>query len=133
MLKIDRFELYVPDREAAATWYTKWLGFERIPEHADWAATGMLMLTCDGGRTMLQLTTGEPTGIREPKGWRRLALRADIGDFISFLQRFRDSGQEVDGPINLRKAWALYFTDPWGNQLELTTYDYHAVAQILGS
>ena len=66
-----------------------------------------------------------------PPGWRRLALRAPADEFVAFCQRFRDSGQKIEGPVDHEKAWSAYFTDPWGNLLEVTTYDYAEVPRLL--
>ncbi len=129
----DHIELFVPDTAAAAAWYREWLGFEPMPEHADWAESGPLMLTCDRGQTMLALFFGDPLGREKPKGWRRLALRASATEFVGFLRRFHESGQKMIGPSDHDKAWSVYFSDPWGNLLEVTTYDYKAVIPLLSA
>ena len=129
----DHIELFVPDRDAAVRWYREWLGFETIPEHADWARDGPIMLTCDRRQTMLALFVGDPLGREKPRGWRRLALRASAAEFVSFLRRFHDSGQKITGPSDHDKAWSAYFADPWGNLLEVTTYDYAEVPRLLAS
>src|SRR5687767_7823827 len=95
----DHIELFVPDREEAVAWYREWLGFDAMPEHADWAKVGPIMLTNDRGQTMLALFIGEPLGCEAKlKGWRRLALRASAAEFAAFLQRFRTSRQKIEGP-----------------------------------
>jgi catechol 2,3-dioxygenase-like lactoylglutathione lyase family enzyme len=130
----DHVELLVPDRDAAAAWYDRWLGFRVMPEHIDWAANGPLMLTNDGGVTMLALFQGaspEPSAKPAAAGWRRVAFRATGGDFLTFVARFRSSGQAIVGPQDHGKAWSVYFTDPWGHKLEVTTYDYAVVANAL--
>jgi catechol 2,3-dioxygenase-like lactoylglutathione lyase family enzyme len=127
----DHIELFVPDREAAVAWYAEWLGFERMPGHAAWAASGPIMLTNDRGQTMLALFRGEPLSGSQPKGWRRVAWRANAAEFAAFLRRFRVSGQKIEGPMDHQKAWSVYFSDPWGNLLEVTTYDYADVHSAL--
>lgn len=127
----DHFELFVPERAAAVAWYREWLGFEAMPEHAVWAATGPIMLTCDRGQTMLALFIGEAQGTKTVRGWRRFALRADAAEFFAFRRRFVASGQSIRGPVDHEKAWSLYFSDPWGNLLEVTTYDYLPVKHQL--
>lgn len=129
----DHIELFVPDRDAAVAWYGAWLGFKTMPEHAEWATTGPIMLTRDDGQTMLALFTGEPQGAEPVRGWHRLALRADAAEFFAFRRRFADSGQPLRGPVDHDKAWSLYFSDPWGNPLEVTTYDYALVKTRLAS
>lgn len=129
----DHIELFVPDRDQAVAWYREWLGFEPMPEHADWAATGPIMLTCDRGQTMLALFVGEPLAKEKPKGWRRLALRASATELAAFLRRFHASGQKFTGPMDHDKAWSVYFSDPWGNLLEVTTYEYAELPRLLSS
>lgn len=130
-LRVDHLELLVPDRESAVAWYGEWLGFRAMPEHADWVETGPLMMTNDGGSTMLALFTGKGRDGEAERGWRRVAFRTDAESFWDFTQRYRESGQSIDGPVDHDKAWSVYFEDPWGNALEVTTYDYAAVAMIV--
>ena len=130
-MRIDHIELHVPDRDAAVAWYGEWLGFKPMPEHAEWADAGPLMMTNDSGSTMLALFAGEAAGCEPVRGWRRLAFRTDADSFWSFHQNFRESGQAIEGPVDHDKAWSVYFDDPWGNGLEVTTYDYSAVSMVL--
>src|ERR1041385_2086985 len=109
----DHIELYVPDRERAVAWYGEWLGFLPMVEHADWVATGPIMMRAAEGGPMLALFTGEPLGAEKPKGWRRLAVRANAHEFVAFFRRFRDSGQKISALSDHQKAWSVYFTDPW--------------------
>jgi hypothetical protein len=52
--------LFVPDRYAAARWYEQSLGLRILPQHEHWAGPGgPLMISSDGGRTMLALFEGE--------------------------------------------------------------------------
>lgn len=129
----DHVELFVPDRDRAVAWYGEWLGFQPMSEHADWVATGPVMLKTAEGGAMLALFVGDPLGTEKPKGWRRLAVRATAAEFVAFFRRFHDSGQKVAGPYDHQKAWSVYFTDPWGNLLEVTTYDYAAVPPLLSA
>ena len=129
----DHIELLVPDRDAAVAWYREWLGFEPMPEHADWAKSGPIMLTCAHGQTLLALFRGDSLAAASPKGWRRLALRANAREFAAFGQRFRQSGQVLEGPVDHDKAWSFYFKDPWGNLLEVTTYDYAEAKSLFRS
>ena len=129
----DHIELVVPDQAQAAAWYREWLGFEAMPEHAAWAQSGPVMITCDRGQTMIALFYGDPLGREKPKGWRRVAFRAGAAEFVQFLRRYHKSGQQIMGPMDHDKAWSVYFSDPWGNPLEVTTYDYAAVPPLLST
>jgi catechol 2,3-dioxygenase-like lactoylglutathione lyase family enzyme len=126
-MQIDHVELFVSDREEACRWYGEWLGFEAMPQHADWAASGPLMLTNDDGATMRALFGGEPQAIAQICGWRRVAFRVGGNAFLAWMERYRQSGQSLEGPVDHGRAWSGYFCDPWLNELEVTTYDYETV------
>ena len=125
--QIDHVELYVPDRATAADWYEHVLGLKRLTKTAAWADDphGPLMISPDGGRTMVALFTGPPQGSAEPIGLCRLAFRVDGAGFLEFI-----ASTEVEVKDH-EVAFSAYFTDPWGNPLEVTTYDHQPVRQAL--
>ena len=134
-MKIDHLELYVPSRHEAAAWYRKVLGFQIVEEHVDWALEGgPLMITNDGGDTMVALFKGPPQGDEKVRGLRRLAFRVSAEGFVRFIKDSGDWRDEPLGDANVqdhRKAVSVYFTDPWGTPLEVTTYEYEAVKEAL--
>lgn len=133
---IDHVEFFVPDQYAAAKWYERVLGFEILPAFENWAASGPLMISSDGGATKLALFMGEPPGQRPTVGFRRLAFRVDGAGFLAFLARtaaapvYDENGKIVHKlqAVDHDLAWSVYFCDPYGNRLEVTTYDYAIVA-----
>jgi hypothetical protein len=60
--QIDYVELFVPDRHAAAAWYTEVPGLIPLPGADEWAADpgGPPMISPDGGRTKLALFGSAP-------------------------------------------------------------------------
>jgi hypothetical protein len=46
---------------------------------------------------------------------------------------FDERGEELAQltPVDHDGSFSIYFCDPWGHRLEITTYDYHAVADRL--
>ncbi len=132
MYSIDHMEVYVPDRYAAAAWYGEVLGLEIVREYEAWAEDpgGPLMISGDGGRTKLALFTGEPESGAE-RGYHQLAFRAGGTAFTVFVERAEGLGlrDRRGHPVTHRdvkdhgKAKSFYFADPWGNRLEVTTYD----------
>ncbi|WP_331236018.1 VOC family protein [Natronorarus salvus] len=128
---IDHVELFVPDREEAAAWYEATLGLTPAPELEAWAADGPLMLSGDDGATLLAVFEGEPTGDREPTGYRRVAFRVDRETFRSFVDSLPALPvSDADGePIRHEDvvdhdlSHSIYFTDPYGNPFEVTTYE----------
>jgi catechol 2,3-dioxygenase-like lactoylglutathione lyase family enzyme len=137
--QIDHVEFFVPDQYEAANWYQHVLGLEIVAEYEEWAADGPLMITSEAGRTMLALFQGEPRGDRPTAGFHRVAFRVDGEGFIQFLTRldqiaiFNREGERLmaDQIFDHKKSWSIYFKDPYGHLLEVTTYDYDYVGQVL--
>jgi catechol 2,3-dioxygenase-like lactoylglutathione lyase family enzyme len=140
-MTIDHVELFVPERRRAASWYALVLGFEVVARHEGWAEDprGPLMISADGGTTMLALFHGQPQGTRETAGFARVALRVDAKRFLDFLNRLGElgivdqAGRPVtrDVVIDHQHAWSIYFADPYGHRLEMTTYEHEAVRAAL--
>lgn len=131
---LDHVHVAVRDRQAAAEWYGTVFGL--VPAHAfaGWAEhpEGPLFLTTPAGAHCLALFARKP----EAAGDHTVAFRTDGAGFA----RFRDGlgrlglrdrlGNQV-GPgdvVDHGGAVSLYFCDPDGNRLELTTYEPVAVA-----
>jgi catechol-2,3-dioxygenase len=131
--QIDHVELEVPDRHAAARWYQTVLGLEICREYESWAGPkrGPLMISSDGGETKLALFEGQPQGSERSIGIRRIAFRIGGDDFIKLIDEL-DALQGSDAVQRSEitdhgKSFSVYFSDPYGNQLEVTTYDYDAL------
>ena len=132
--QIDHVELFVPDRHEAARWYGKVLGLGVVPEYEHWAKDpqGPLMISSDGGSTKLALFQGTPQGPRETAGFHLVAFRVRAPSFIRFLERLPDldltdhrgRGVTSDLVVDHDRAFSIYFSDPFGHRLELTTYEY---------
>jgi catechol 2,3-dioxygenase-like lactoylglutathione lyase family enzyme len=141
VLQIDHVELFVPDRHEAAGWYQRILGLEVVREYHDWAAdpSGPLMISSDDGNTKLALFEGPPQRSEPIGGFHLVAFRVKAGDFMDFLQRLTDlqlkdhQGDPVtsNAVVDHHKAYSVYFSDPYGHHLELTTYEYEATRAVL--
>ena len=141
VLQIDHVELFVPDRREAAAWYQRVLGFQIIPEFQVWAEDrrGPLMISSDSGGTKLALFEGQPQASRPTAGFHRVAFRVDAEGFVTFLRRLSeepvhdDRGRQVTvgSVVDHRMAYSVYFCDPYGHRLEVTTYDYDATRAAL--
>lgn len=134
--RIDHVELFVPDRYEAADWYREALGLEIVRDFEHWAVEGgPLMISGDGGNTMLALFEGEPRGSRETAGHHRVAFRVDGQDFLRFVEGlgrtpvFDEQGRETSSGrlVDHDRAYSLYFCDPYGNRYEVTTYDHDEI------
>lgn len=130
-MPIDHVELFVPSREGAAEWYERVLGCQVLEEFRSWAAgTGPLMISNDGGDTKIALFKGPPQGNEEPRGFRRLAFRVSASEFLDVL---RSSGEWRSTPLGTEdivdhgRSISVYFADPYGNLLEVTSYQHAEV------
>jgi catechol 2,3-dioxygenase-like lactoylglutathione lyase family enzyme len=149
VLQIDHVELFVPDRYEAAAWYQRVLGLEILASYEHWAAApgGPLMISSDDGSTKLALFEGKPfdqaqVGLRAGRatvGFHRVAFRVNADGFIACLRRLEEVGIAderrqpiaIDSAVDHGQAYSVYFSDPYGHHLEVTTYDYDATRERL--
>jgi catechol 2,3-dioxygenase-like lactoylglutathione lyase family enzyme len=133
VLQIDHVELFVPDRYDTAKWYERVLGLQIVPECEAWAVGGgPLMISSDGGSTKLALFEGQPAASGPTAAFRRVAFRVTVAGFAEFLTRNPDL-VTTDGVVDHQQAFSIYFTDPHGHQLEVTTYEYDEASAWLTS
>jgi catechol 2,3-dioxygenase-like lactoylglutathione lyase family enzyme len=133
VLQIDHVELFVPDRYDAAKWYERVLGLQIVPECEPWAVGGgPLMISSDGGSTKLALFEGQPAASGPTAAFRRVAFRVTATDFAEFLRRNPDLVTK-DAVVDHQQAYSIYFNDPSGHQLEVTTYEYDVTSALLAS
>ena len=140
-IQVDHVELFVPDRHEAARWYEHVLGLQILPEYQQWADDphGPLMISSDGGNTKLALFEGQPQGSRPTSGFHLVAFRVNADGFIEFLRRLgelqlkdhRDRLVTPDSAVDHEQAFSVYFSDPYGHRLEMTTYDHAATRKAM--
>ncbi len=140
-LQIDHVEVLVPDRHAAADWYERTLGLCVIQEYEHWATdpNGPLMISSDGGNTKIALFEGQPQAGQSVAGWQTVAFRTDSDGFMEFIERLTDLqltdrvGRSVTFDLvkDHQQSYSVYFCDPYGNELEVTTYEYDSTRQRL--
>ena len=93
------------------------------------------MISTDGGKTMLALFDGTSQGTERPIGIRRIAFRVNGEQFFKFIERL-DAMSETHAVrcskiFDHEKSFLVYFADPYGNGLEITTYEHDAVRNQL--
>jgi catechol-2,3-dioxygenase len=75
--------------------------------------------------------TSDAREFRVQLGFSRLAFRVDADAFLAFVTRWEHRGVADSGvPLRIRDhttAFSAYFTDPYGNALEVTSYDHEPV------
>ena len=141
--QIDHVEMFVPDRREAADWYARVLGLRLVRGFEQWAEDprGPLMISSDNASTKLALFEGGPQGSRETSGFQLVAFRVDAAGFLRFLERLADlnlvdhRGRVVTHrlAVDHDRAFSIYFCDPYGHRLEVTTYDHDATRTALES
>jgi catechol-2,3-dioxygenase len=95
------------------------------------------MISSDGGSTKLALFEGKPQ--EGNVGWRRVAFKVTGAAFLRFLNRLEDapvrsaSGSMVtaEDVVDHDVSFSIYFADPYGNRLEVTTYDHDEVQNAI--
>lgn len=137
-VRIDHVHLEVADRDAAADWYERVLGLVRHPALAAWAEDpmGPLVLAGGDGFPTLSLFARTPTPVSRDT---TVAFRVSGDDFLAFREQLDGSGLKdgsghpltQDDLVDHGLSWSLYFVDPDGNRIELTTYDRDRVAAAL--
>jgi catechol 2,3-dioxygenase-like lactoylglutathione lyase family enzyme len=136
MGRLDHVHIRVPNREEAARWYAKHLGFEPVERFNFWASGfqgGPLQISADGGRTMLALFEASERHPMIPNK-EGIAFSVDADGFMAFARSLpceiaSPSGRplEVSNIVDFDICWAFNLSDPWGNQYELNCYDYDRI------
>lgn len=126
---IDHLHLYVTDRAAAADWYQRVLGFTVIEKLRRWSAGegGPLMVEDPSGEVHLALFQRENLAPSSA-----IALGCGDSAFLDWKSHLEKQGLELrlaDHGV----SWSIYFSDPYGNSLEITTYEYAAVKDSLAA
>ena len=119
---IDHVALSVRDVQASARWYIEVLGFEhRFPGMWDGVPTFI-----GKGTTALALFPLRGDGTNEPRdrGTRMLhiAFRAARTAFVAAQDDLRQRGITFEFQDH-EISHSIYFRDPDGHELEITTYD----------
>lgn len=118
---IDHVEVFVRSIPEAVAWYGRVLGLKEIQR---WDPEPVMI---GAGGTMLALFQAAPGA--SPAGekaspalrWRRVAWRTDRAGFEAAQEHLRTLGIPFRGPIDHKPTASIYFSDPDGHPLEITT------------
>jgi catechol 2,3-dioxygenase-like lactoylglutathione lyase family enzyme len=125
---IDHVAMGVRDVEHAAKWYIDVLGLERL-HGGMWNGVPTFI---GKGNTGIALFPASPDAKSTPSGHRdlrmlHLAFRANRENFLAAQRELEKRGIEFEFQDH-EIAQSIYFSDPDGHQLEITTYDLEGVA-----
>ena len=119
---LDHIALAVSDVEESVKWYLEVLGLERQHE-GSWDGIPIFVGKGATGIAFFPATwTEAPSGKSNPMGVLHFALRADRKNFERAQQELKQRGIAFhfeDHGI----AHSIYFHDPDGHKLEITTYE----------
>jgi catechol 2,3-dioxygenase-like lactoylglutathione lyase family enzyme len=120
---IDHVAIGVRDIERSAEWYIDVLGFERLHEGA-WDGVPTFV---GKGNTGLALFPANPDAKSTPSTHRdirllHLAFRANLQNFLAAQRELQKRGIKFEFQDH-EISHSIYFHDPDGHQLEITTYE----------
>ncbi len=123
---IDHVHVYVANWGEAEKWYESVLGFKRVEEFMVWAVkNGPLTLGNPDGNIHLALFERE-----NHPDTSTIAFGATGEEFSTWKTHLEDHGLELR-ITDHKLAYSLYFSDPWGNLHEITTYEHDYVREHL--
>ena len=123
--KIDHVHVYVADVEEAVRWYARVLGLERDPKFEQWAREPGGPVTLVDANETVHLALFERSAADNPMN---VALATSATAFVEWRERIEGLGVRTTLKDH-GLAWSLYFADPWGNQLELTSYEHASLRE----
>ena len=122
--ELDHIAITVADLTRSVAWYRDVLGLE--PRHQDvWGNVPTFMCAGSTGLALFPAETAKPAPKPDTARtlvMRHFAFRANRKNFEAAQQRLRELGADFkfqDHEI----AHSIYFHDPDGHRVEITTYD----------
>ncbi len=123
---IDHAHLNVGSKAQAKKWYGEVLGFTPLERLKAWdTPNGPMTLEDESGT--IHLAIFEKDG---PANESSIAFGTSGESFLEWKEHLEGNGLKLR-LADHELAYSLYFTDPWGNYHEVTTYDRDFVARSL--
>ena len=125
---IDHVALAVRDVEQSAQWYIDVLGFERRYDGM-WEGIPTFIGKGNTAIALFPMRDGHPKSSARSSGIRmlHLAFRANRENFLSAQQELKKRGIKFEFQDH-EISHSIYFRDPDGHQLEITTYELEGSA-----
>jgi len=118
---IDHIAMGVRDIERSAKWYIDVLGFERL--HASvWNGVPTFVGKGNTGIALFPASQEPKTFKQREIRMLHLAFRANRANFLTAQNELKKHGIKFEFQDH-EISHSIYFRDPDGHQLEITTYD----------
>lgn len=125
---VDHIHVFVPDRTQAEKWYREVLGFERVAALENWAVgEGPLTIQDANRSTHLAMFERELS-----HNHATIAFKVDGKELLSWQQHLSDALDTKIDLVDHNLSWSIYFSDPYGNPFEITSYDYEWISEQRG-
>jgi catechol 2,3-dioxygenase-like lactoylglutathione lyase family enzyme len=120
---IDHVALAVHDIEQSAKWYIDVLGFERLHEGM-WDHVPTFIGKGNTGIALFPMSShaGPASSARSGIRMLHLAFRANRENFLAAQRKLKKRGIKFEFQDH-EISHSIYFRDPDGHQLEITTYE----------
>jgi catechol 2,3-dioxygenase-like lactoylglutathione lyase family enzyme len=119
--QIDHVAITVSDLDCSIEWYRDVLGLERIHEEA-WGDTPVIMSKGGTAIALFRAKDSEQLKNTQIKGMLHLAFRTGKQDFSNAQVFLRSKGIEFEFQDH-SISHSVYFNDPDGYEIEITTYE----------
>jgi catechol 2,3-dioxygenase-like lactoylglutathione lyase family enzyme len=118
---IDHVAIGVRDIERSAKWYIDVLGFERLHEGM-WNGVPTFIGKGNTGIALFPANREPKTSAHREIRMLHLAFRADRENFVGARRELEKRGIKFEFQDH-EISHSIYFHDPDGHQLEITTYE----------
>ena len=123
---VDHLHVNVGSWDEAEEWYGSVLNFSRVDALMPWAVKGG-PLTVENPEGTVHLALFESDS---PEITDAIAFGATGEEFLGWKTHLENLGLELR-VTDHKLAYSLYFSDPWQNSHEITTYERDYVARKL--
>ncbi len=125
---IDHVHVYVHSWAEAEEWYQTVMGFKRVDALMPWAVkNGPLTVEDPEGNVHLAFFERD-----DNPNTSAIAFGTSGEEFLAWKSHLE--GHDLELRVTDHKmAYSLYFSDPWGNLHEITTYERDYVAEHLAN
>lgn len=116
---IDHVGLNITDLERSAEWYPRVFGFEIINK---WTTTWMVGNGLNRLGLFQRPDAKTVENLDNKIAMTHLAFQTDAEGFTAAQAELKALGVPFDPPVDSGIAFSLFIADPYGHELEITTY-----------